>query len=234
MKKPYYRYEKMTKRIHPDWLPFFESNKQDLIKIFKILNDQHISNLIYPNRQDIFRALFYSSPKDIRLVILGQDPYISEEYGKPQAMGLSFSIPKIHRKIPPSLKNIFNEIKNCYPNYIIPKHGLLKRWARKENILMLNSALTVIAGKSNSHMKLWQDFTDKLIEWFQENNEGTTFLLMGNFAKSKKILICTNKHTIFETAHPSPLSAYTGFNNSNIFKMIDEHLINQGKHPIMW
>ena len=233
MKKPYYRYDIMTKRIHPDWLPFFESKKQDLIKIFKILNDQHISNIIYPNRQDIFRALFYHSPKDIRLVILGQDPYISEEYEKPQAMGLSFSIPKVHKKIPPSLKNIFNEIRNCYPNYVIPKHGLLKRWARKEKILMLNSALTVLSGKSNSHMKIWQDFTDQLISWFQEINEGTTFLLMGNFAKSKKTLI-DKKHMIFETAHPSPLSAHTGFNNSMIFKKIDEHLIKTGKYPINW
>lgn len=233
MKKPYYRYDIITKRIHPDWIPFFDHHKKELDIIFKELNKSYQSNIIYPKRQDIFRALFYSSPKDIRLVILGQDPYISEEYGKPQAMGLSFSIPKVHHKIPPSLKNIFHEIKNCYPNYTIPQHGLLKRWARKEKILMLNSALTVIAGKSNSHMKLWQDFTDQLISWFEEINEGTTFLLMGNFAKSKKHLI-SDKHTIFETAHPSPLSAYTGFNNSMIFKKIDEHLIKQGKYPIMW
>lgn len=234
MRKPYYRYDKLIRRIHPEWLPFFESKKDDLIKIFKILNDQHISNLIYPKRQDIFRALFYNSPKDIRLVILGQDPYISEEYDKPQAMGLSFSIPKIHRKIPPSLRNIFNEIKYSYPNYVIPKHGLLKRWAKKEKILMLNSSLTVIAGKSNSHMKIWQKFTDQLILWFQEINIGTVFLLMGNFAKSKKTLICTQKHTIYETSHPSPLSAHVGFNNSMIFKKIDEYFITRGLPPIEW
>ena len=112
----------------------------------------------------------------------------------PQACGLSFSVPRIHKKIPPSLQNIFKEIKNSYSDYQIPSNGCLKRWAKKEKILLLNSALTVIEGKSNSHAKLWSNFTDNLIKFISENNDRTIFLLMGNFAINKEKLIDNNKH----------------------------------------
>jgi uracil-DNA glycosylase len=225
-----YTFENITKRIKSEWMPFFNDNKEHLDNILIELNN---CDKIYPNKKDIFRALYYHNPKDITLLILGQDPYISEENNIPQAMGLSFSVPKSH-KIPPSLVNIFKEIKSCYPNYIIPKHGFLKRWALTENILLLNSALTVLPKKSNSHSSLWQDFTDKLIKWFQDNNDNCIFLLMGNFAKNKSKLIDSNKHKIFTTIHPSPLSAYNGFFGCNIFKEINVYLLSINKKEINW
>lgn len=226
-----YVYNKLIERVHPEWLPFFEENKDELLFIINELNK--MKTIIYPRRKDIFRALYYHSPKDIKLLILGQDPYINEINCKPEAMGLSFSVPKCHAKIPPSLKNIFTEIKNSYPNFNIPKHGLLKKWARKEKILLLNSALTVNKGLSNSHAKLWGKFTDKLIEWFQNNNDKCIFLLMGKFAQSKSKFI-HDKHMIFNCVHPSPLSAYNGFFGSNVFKDINEYLKTNNINHISW
>ena len=226
-----YSYNKLIERVHPEWLPFFEENKDELLFIINELNK--MKTTIYPKRKDIFRALYYHSPKDIKLLILGQDPYINEINGKPEAMGLSFSVPKCHPKIPPSLKNIFTEIKNSYPDFNIPKHGLLKKWARKEKILLLNSALTVNKGSSNSHAKLWEKFTDMMIEWFQNNNTNAVFLLMGKFAQSKSKFINDN-HKIFKCVHPSPLSAYNGFFGCHVFKDINEYLKINNIDPIIW
>jgi len=223
-------------KVHPDWLPFFDENKKDLDEIFSKIN--YDSEIIFPKRKYIFRALFYNSPQDIKLVLLGQDPYINSEIIDkkkiPQACGLSFSVPKTHKKIPPSLQNIFKEIKNCYPGYIIPKDGSLIRWVKEENILLLNSALTVIEGKSNSHSLLWSDFTNKLIKFVSDKNEKTIFLLMGSFAINKSSLIDITKHKIFTCKHPSPLSAYKGFFGSNIFKKINDYLIENNIEIINW
>ena len=227
---PYYTYEKVTKRIHPEWMPFFNDNKDELINILDKLNELRKVNTIYPHRQDIFRAFYYHSPKDIKLTIIAQDPYINEDNNKPQAMGLCFSVPRSHKKIPPSLKNIRIEIKNCYPDYIIPKHGLLKKWAKREKILLLNSSLTVFKGKSNSHEYLWTNFTDKLIKWFT-NNTSSAFLLMGSYANNKAKFI-NNK--IFTTVHPSPLSAYSGFFKSGVFKRINNYFEDNNIEEINW
>jgi uracil-DNA glycosylase len=223
-------------KVHPDWIPFFDENKKDLDEILSKIN--YDSETIFPKKKYIFRALFYNSPQDIKLVLLGQDPYINSEIIDnkiiPQACGLSFSVPKTHKKIPPSLQNIFKEIKNCYPEYIIPQNGSLTRWAKKENILLLNSALTVIEGKSNTHALIWADFTNKLIKFVSDNNDKTVFLLMGSFAINKSSLIDTNKHKIFTCIHPSPLSAYRGFFGSNIFKKINDHLTENNIEIINW
>ena len=227
-----YTYDKVIYRIHPEWIPFFESNKEQLITILDKLNELSKINTIYPHRQDIFRAFYYHPPKDIKIVIIAQDPYINEENNKPQAMGLCFSVPKCHHLIPPSLQNIRKEIKNCYPNYTIPNHGLLKKWAKKERMLLLNSSLTVNKGKSNSHAYLWTDFTDKLIEWFSAQNKECIFLLMGGYAKKKEIFI--KEHKIFYTVHPSPLSAYNGFFGSNVFKNINDYLESKNIETINW
>jgi len=222
----------MLKKIHSGWLSFIEDNKEELEEILsKIYFDDKI---IYPNKKDIFRTLFYFDVKDTKLVILGQDPYINEYNDIPQAHGLSFSVPKSHKKIPPSLQNIFKEIKNCYPDYNIPKHGSLKRWVKKEKIVLLNSALTVVKGESNSHQHLWNGYTDKLIKFISNTNDKTIFLLMGNFAINKNKLIDTNKHKIFTCKHPSPLSAYSGFFGSNIFKNINDYLEECDKEKIRW
>lgn len=225
-----YIYEKLIKYIHIDWLPFIEDNKDHLISIINILNK--MTDTIYPKQRDIFRALYYYGPKDIKLVILGQDPYINEENNIPQAMGLSFSVPESHKKIPPSLKNIFKEINNCYPDFIF-KNGSLERWAKEEKILLLNSSLTVFKGNSNSHSHLWTTFTDKLIKWLDEQNKDCLYLLMGNYAKNKLKYI-SNHDNIFYTVHPSPLSAYNGFFGSNVFKKINDHLEEHHIIPIKW
>ena len=230
----YYNYDKVTKRIHPDWMPFFEANMYELVDILAKLNELAEKSTIYPHRQDIFRAFYYHGPKEIKLTIIAQDPYINEDKNKPQAMGLCFSVPKCHRLIPPSLQNIRKEIKNCYPDYNVPKHGLLKKWANKEKMLLLNSALTVEKGKSNSHAKLWTKFTDKLIDWFSEQNQHCVFLLMGGYAKMKENFIDTNKHKLFYTIHPSPLSAHNGFFGCDVFKKIDEHLEERNMGKINW
>lgn len=208
-------------KVNKDWLPFFDKFKTELEKILDTLSKS--DKVIYPQQKDIFKSLFYHPPQDIKLCIIGQDPYIGEENGIPQAMGLSFSVPATHKKIPPSLKNIFKEIKNCYPEYKIPIHGSLERWAKDEKILLLNSALTVFIKESNSHAKLWTDFVNELIKWFSEKNPGCVFLLMGKFAQSKKIFI-NEKHKIFDTIHPSPLSAHNGFFGCQVFKKINDYL----------
>ena len=223
-------------KVHPGWLPFFDENKKDLEEIFSKIN--YDNETIFPKKKYIFRALFYNSPQDIKLVLLGQDPYINSEIIDdkkiPQACGLSFSVPKTHKKIPPSLQNIFKEIKNCYPEYIIPQNGSLTRWVKEENILLLNSALTVIEAKSNSHALLWLNFTNKLIKFVSDKNEKTIFLLMGSFAINKSSLIDTTKHKIFTCTHPSPLSAYRGFFGSNIFKKINDYLVENNIEIINW
>ena len=198
----------VLENVNKSWLPFFEDNKDELKNILS--NIDFDSKPIFPNKKDIFRALFYSDVTEIKLVLIGQDPYISSEqiHGikVPQACGLSFSVLECHKKIPPSLVNIYKEIKSCYPELIVPKHGSLEKWATEENILLLNALLTVDEGKSNSHQKLWIKFTDKLIKFISNKNDKTIFLLMGNFAIGKSKLIDESKHKIFTSIHPSPLS----------------------------
>ena len=223
-----YEYNKIIKKINSGWYDFFNTHKDELINIFDQINQSSESNIIFPNEQNLFRTLFYFPPEETKLVVLGQDPYIGFEIHDNimvlQACGLSFSVPKIHKKVPPSLKNIYKEIKNCYPEFKIPNHGFLKRWVRKENILMLNSALTVIEKQSNSHQNIWCKFTDKLIKYISDKSPHTVFLLMGNFAISKSKLIDCNKHKIFTTIHPSPLSASNGFFGCGVFSKINEYL----------
>jgi uracil-DNA glycosylase len=218
-----FEYSEIIKKVNPDWLPFFETFKKELENILTKLNGYE-DRIIYPKSKDIFKSLFYHPPSDIKICIIGQDPYIGEEDGIPQAIGLSFSVPKSHKKIPPSLKNIFKEIKNCFPEYEIPEHGSLIRWAKEEKMLLLNAALTVFAKESNSHAKLWNDFVNELIKWFSEKNPGCVFLLMGKFAQSKNIFINQEKHKIFNTIHPSPLSAHNGFFGCEVFKKINNQI----------
>ena len=234
-----YTFDSVIERVYPEWLNFFESNRDEFIKILDQVNKDLLEGkIIFPMPKNLLRTLYYFGPKDTKLVLLGQDPYINSEFCSdkkvPQACGMSFGVPKAHKKIPPSLRNIFKEIKNCYPEYNVPNHGFLKRWIKQEKILLLNSALTVIESKSNSHQQLWSNFTDKLIKYISDTSVNTVFLLMGNFAIGKTKLIDTNKHKIFTTVHPSPLSAHNGFFGSQIFLKINEHLIYNNMKPIKW
>lgn len=219
--------------IHPDWETFFEENSTELNSILS----EVLTSKVYPKKKSIFKVFKYLSPKDIKVVILGQDPYINFENidGKeiPQAQGLSFSVPKSHKNIPPSLKNIFKEIKNSYPEFSF-KNGNLKKWVKKEKIFLLNSALTVIPGKSNSHQKYWQDFSDKVIRYISDNQKNVVFILMGNNAKSKNVLIDSEKHIILTSVHPSPLSANRGFFGSDIFKKTNQELEKRNIPVINW
>tara|TARA_E500000178_G_C16934855_1_gene713505 strand:- start:76 stop:789 length:714 start_codon:yes stop_codon:yes gene_type:complete len=228
--------DKAMKNIHEEWKPFFEENRSLLGSIF---NNIYFNNddTIFPKVKNIFRIFKYMSPTEIKVLLLGQDPYIGSEQidGEkiPQAEGLSFSVPKTHRKIPPSLKNIYKEIQNSYPDCEFI-NGNLKRWVTKEFIFLLNSSLTVVEGVSNSHQKYWGQFTDKVIEYINEQNNGMVFLLMGANAISKKKLINADKHHILTCVHPSPLSANRGFFNSKIFEKTNDILTELNKSPIKW
>ena len=227
---------KAKKNIHEGWISFFDKNNDLLISIFnKVYFNE--TETIFPKIKNIFRIFKYMGPGEIKVLLLGQDPYIGSENvdGEkiPQAEGLSFSVPKSHKKIPPSLKNIYKEIKNSYPDFEY-KNGNLKRWVKKEYIFLLNSSLTVIEGNSNSHQKYWSEFTDKVIKYINDQNDGMVFLLMGANAISKKKLIDSEKHDIITCVHPSPLSANRGFFNSKVFEKTNEFLENKSIDPVKW
>ena len=183
---------------------------------------------IYPAKENIFNALKLTSYKDTKVVIMGQDPY----HGEGEAHGLSFSVQK-GIKLPPSLKNIYKEIKEDL-NIDEPLCGDLTKWA-KEGVLLLNSTLTVVKDTPNSHKDLgWQRFTDYVIKVLNQKEEPVVFILWGNFAKTKKEFITNPKHLVIESAHPSPFSARNGFFGSKPFSKTNEFLIKNNIKPIDW
>ena len=197
-------------------------------KIREFLKKEYATKTIYPSMYDIFNALKYTSYKDTRVVILGQDPY--HEIG--QAHGLSFSVKK-GVKIPPSLVNIYKEL-NSDIGMSIPNHGELTSWAR-QGVLLLNATLTVREGQANSHKDIgWAIFTDEVIKKLDLLDSPIVFILWGANARSKKKYITNKNHLVIESAHPSPLSAYNGFFGSKPFSRANEFLIKNGALPINW
>jgi uracil-DNA glycosylase len=196
------------------------------IKAF-LLAEKEAGKTVYPPGPLIFNA-FNKTPFDaVKVVVLGQDPY----HNPGEAMGLSFSVPRGVR-IPPSLVNIYKEIKNSL-GIQPPQHGDLSRWT-EQGVLLLNAMLTVEAGKPASHQKIgWQTFTDAVIRTVSEQKEGVVFLLWGNFARSKKVLIDANRHLILESAHPSPLAG-NAFQGCGHFVKTNELLGKQGQNQIDW
>lgn len=197
-----------------------------LIKQF-IVEQKAKGKTVYPPGALVFNAFNLTPYNQLKVVILGQDPY----HGPGQAEGLCFSVPQ-GIKPPPSLVNIFKELKTDL-GITPPNHGSLVKWAQ-QGVLLLNASLTVNAGEANSHAKCgWQTFTDAVIKKISDDKEGIVFLLWGNFARAKKVLIDTNKHFVLEAAHPSPLSggAYFG---SRHFSQTNDILKKQGKEPIDW
>ncbi|WP_104402957.1 uracil-DNA glycosylase [Vibrio penaeicida] len=185
--------------------------------------------VIYPPESDVFNAFRFTEFHDVRVVLLGQDPY----HGPNQAHGLCFSVlPGI--KSPPSLVNMYKELAQDIPNFTIPDHGYLKSWAQ-QGVLMLNTVLTVEQGQAHSHAKTgWETFTDKVIEAVNQHREGVVFLLWGAHAQKKGRMIDRNKHHVLTAPHPSPLSAHRGFFGCGHFSQTNQILQKQGHTPINW
>ena len=220
----------MSNILKNDWKELLEDefSKEYYQTLRQFLLEEYKTKKIYPDKHDIFNSLHFTPNKDIKVVILGQDPY----HGPGQAHGLSFSVnPGI--KTPPSLLNIYKELNSdlgCY----IPNNGYLKKWA-DQGVLLLNTSLTVRAGEANSHKNIgWQIFTDKIISLVNEKDDPVVFLLWGNNAIKKKDLITNKKHLILTSVHPSPLSASRGFFGSKPFSKINNFLISANKKPIDW
>lgn len=183
---------------------------------------------IYPPGPLIFNALNTTPLEQVRVVIIGQDPY----HGPGQAHGLCFSVqPEV--AIPPSLLNIYKEIKRDL-NIDIPAHGYLQSWAQ-QGVLLLNTSLTVERGQAGSHAKVgWQFFTDRIIELVSERQQNVVFLLWGSHAQSKQSLIDPTRHLVLKSVHPSPLSAYRGFIGNGHFSRTNQYLTQHGYAPINW
>ncbi|MCJ7841454.1 uracil-DNA glycosylase [Lederbergia sp. NSJ-179] len=221
----------MSKQIlKNDWATRIgeEFNKSYYLHLRKFLKREYATHIIYPHMNDIFNALHYTSFEQVKVVILGQDPY----HGPNQAHGLSFSVqPEV--KQPPSLKNIFIELENDL-GYPPPDHGYLVSWA-KQGVLLLNTVLTVRQGQAHSHRgKGWEIFTDRVIEVLNEKETPVVYILWGSAAQSKQALIDTSKHFIIKSPHPSPLSAYRGFFGSKPFSKTNEILKKTGQQEINW
>lgn len=220
-----------TPKLDDSWLevlgdeftkPYFKNIKDTLV------SDIEKSLTIYPPMPLVFNALNTTHFEDVKVVILGQDPY----HWPGQAHGLSFSV-QDGILFPPSLKNIFKELKSDL--WVeVPQTGNLERWAR-QGVLLLNAILTVRAWEPASHAKIgWETFTDSIIKTISGSREGVVFILWGNFARSKKVLIDTKKHFILEASHPSPLGAHKWFFGCKHFSKTNEILEKLGKEKIDW
>lgn len=206
-----------------------EFDKPYYLQLREFLISEYRSCIVYPNMYDIFNAMKYTPYENVRAVIIGQDPY----HGEGQAHGLCFSVKK-GVVVPPSLQNIFKEIKADVGIDNMGKHGELTSWA-KSGVLLLNAVLTVRAGQAGSHRgKGWETLTDRIIEKLNERPEPIVFLLWGAYAKSKKALITAPQHFVLTAAHPSPLSAYNGFFGCRHFSQTNEFLKSKGLTEIDW
>jgi len=189
---------------------------------------------VYPPRELVFNAMRLTPFAEVKVVILGQDPYINEYRGVPEAHGLCFSV-REGIPAPPSLKNIFKEIENSiYAGEPQEFSSDLSRWA-SQGVLLLNASLSVLAGRSNSHADLgWHRLTDDIIETISRQRRNVVFMLWGSFAQKKEPLIDKKKHLVLKTSHPSPLSAHRGFLGSGVFVKCNDYLRQHGQEPIEW
>lgn len=218
--------------LEPGWFEVlkdeFEKPYMKSLKDF-LQQEKQAGFTIFPKGSDIFNAFKHTPFEKVKVVILGQDPY----HGVGQAHGLSFSVQK-GIVPPPSLKNIYKELADEFPDFKTPSHGELTSWA-DQGVMLLNATLTVRAHTAGSHQnKGWEQFTDKVIAELSAKRSGLVFILWGNYAKQKESLIDQNKHFIIKSAHPSPFSAYNGFFGSKPFSKTNEILKKEGKEPINW
>ena len=218
-------------KLHPSWLkhleeefhkPYFISLKNFLIA------EKQGKHVIYPPGDRLFAALNETPFDRVKVVIIGQDPY----HGAGQANGMSFSVNR-GIMLPPSLKNIYKELESDM-GLNPPTHGDLTAWAH-QGVLLLNSVLTVRAGVAASHQNQgWETFTGTIISTINNLKSNVVFMLWGNFAKGKRVLIDSNKHFILEAAHPSPFSAYNGFLGCRHFSKANSYLVHHGLSPVDW
>lgn len=203
--------------------PYF----QETLKF--VANERAAGKAIYPPQKDVFNAFSSTELADVKVVILGQDPY----HGPNQAHGLSFSVlPGI--KPPPSLVNMYKELSHDIPGFHIPNHGYLQSWA-EQGVMLLNTVLTVEQGLAHSHASLgWETFTDRVISAINERRDGVVFLLWGSHAQKKGRIIDRKRHHVLAAPHPSPLSAHRGFLGCHHFSQTNALLEQQGLAPINW
>jgi len=205
-----------------------EAKKEYLFVLEKKIEEAYASSICFPPKQKIFQAFALCQPQDVRVVILGQDPY----HGAGEAHGLAFSVQQ-GIKTPPSLRNIFKELESEF-GIDLSRTSDLSSWA-EQGVMLLNSVLTVGKDKAGSHSKWgWEEFTNATIEFISKENEHVVFVLWGDYARKKSVFIDTSKHAIIESAHPSPLSAYRGFLGSKPFSKINAQLHHWGKESVKW
>lgn len=208
----------------------FES--EDFRSLVEFVKGEYKAKTVFPESKNIFRALNLTPLAEVKVVIIGQDPY----HGVGQAQGLSFSVPA-GIKNPPSLINIFKELEMEFgkkPEAEVKFGGDLRCWA-KQGVLLLNAVLTVEAGKAGSHANRgWENLTDEIIKLISDERENVVFLLWGAYARKKKDLIDSGKHLVLESAHPSPFSAASGFFGNDHFKKTDEYLKLKNLNGIVW
>ena len=216
----------------PSWKSFFdaETQKDYFLKLIQDVENEYNTTICFPPKELIFHAFSTCKLEDLKVVIIGQDPY----HGEGEANGLCFSV-NDGEKIPPSLKNIYAEINSDFDSIFLPTNGNLERWA-EQGILLLNAGLTVRKDQANSHKHLkWNLFTDNVISYISENYENVVFMLWGSFAHKKGLKINREKHLVLETGHPSPLSANRGFWFGNKhFSQANDYLKAIGKIKIDW
>ncbi len=213
-----------------DWNPLLR-DQFDLSywrELQAFVDDERRSGIVYPPRDDVFAALHLTPYSEVKVVILGQDPY----HGPHQAHGLCFSVQRDVR-VPPSLVNIYKELHTDL-GLAIPDHGNLEAWAR-QGVLLLNATLTVRAGEAASHQKHgWETFTDRVLSVVNDKIDPVVFILWGNSARRKRALIDTTRHIVIESPHPSPLSAHNGFFGTRPFSRANAALVAAGRTPVDW
>ncbi|MFN3365533.1 MAG: uracil-DNA glycosylase [Exiguobacterium mexicanum] len=221
--------EQLSNRLLGDWSDIIATEMAEpyFTNLKAFVDEAYETSTVYPEREDIWNAFVYTKFKDVKCVILGQDPY----HGPNQAHGLSFSVQDGVR-LPPSLRNIFKELQDDI-GCKVPTSGNLEKWAR-QGVLLLNTALTVEAGKAGSHRgKGWEQFTDSIIERLGERDEPLVFILWGNDAKKKQKWIGP-QHAVLTSVHPSPLSSHRGFFGSKPFSQVNAKLSEWGQPEIDW
>jgi len=221
----------MQVKISESWKQLLkeEFDKEYFSTLVNFVKEEYKTKTVFPPSEEIFSAFNYCDLNNLKVVIIGQDPY----HGEGQANGLCFSV-KEGVKIPPSLRNIFKELGNEYDNYSPKSDGDLTHWA-KQGVLMINATFTVVEKQPGSHQgKGWEVFSDEVIKLISNNTSNVVFVLWGAFAQKKSALIDSSKHYILQSAHPSPFSAHRGFLGNNHFRLINEYLASKNKEQINW